>query len=440
MTRLRFAHQDGGHLNLSQLRKAFLTYLISRKLRGSFIFRLDNVMRSEEDGMTTNLFALEDLDWLGLIADESPLNPNPGLSPYVQNERLDIYQRYIDALLAVGAAYKRVPPKEKGSPLGAFRPATYFKMRALGETKINDLRIGKVTDDKLNLNDWIIAGSNGVPSEEFAAIIDDHLMGISHVVFELTDLPNLGRYVALNRALNWQLPTFIHLSIGKINRDFDEKILTILKKNGYLPEAICSYLYRLDVDDNKADYRMNMEQIVNSFEIDKIRTEHQFFDEKVLKKINSVFIKTMKSSDYTAFMRPFIQPFISEEYSDDFLLKLALVFQNQISYGREIEEFIAPFLLQDPDFTPREQQIISNPQAQSVLSSFYERLANCDDDLTNVASLIGEAQKKTGIAGKAFYQPLRLLLTRMEKGPELEEIIKFLGKAETLRRLSQDKD
>ena len=117
-----------------------------------------------------------------------------------------------------------------------------------------------------------------------------------------------------------------------------------------------------------------------------------------------------------------------------------MVFQNQISYGREIEEFIAPFLLQDPDFTPREQQIISNSQAQSVLSSFYEALANCDDDLTNIASLLAEAQKKTGIAGKAFYQPLRLLLTRMEKGPELEEIIKFLGKAETLRRLSQDKD
>ena len=439
-SRLRFSSKSGQHLTLNELRKAYISYLIAKKMRGTFLFRLDNIHQIEENQKDIELFALEDLNWLGLIADESPLNPNPNYSPYVQNERLDIYHRYIESLLAMGKAYKKIPPKEKGNEINKIRSAIYYKMSSIGDNEINDLRIGKIAHDKLNLNDWIIVNGNGSPTAEFSAMVDDHLMNITHVVFEIDDLPNLGRYIALYQAFNWTLPAFIHLPGIRSNYANEEDILLKLQNEGYLSEAICSYLYQLDIGEETGNHFESLDEMINDFEIKKIHQNHQLFDLKTLRRINASFIKKMKTADYVSFIRTFVRNFFSETYSDDYLLKLAQVYKQQINYGLEIEEFLAPFLLDVPDFSPREQQSIQNRQSQSVIFAFKQSILNLEDDFSNLSSEICDLQIKIGISGKDFYRPIRLLLTRMEKGPELEEIIKFLGKEETIRRLSQDKD
>lgn len=440
IARLRFSSRDGSHLNFSELRKAFIIYLLTKKMHGTYIFRLDNAQQREENSNNINSYAFEDLNWLGLIADESPLNPNPALSPYVQSERHDIYQRYVNKLLAMQMAYKKIPPKQMGASLSEIHPATYFRMSSFDDVAIADLRLGKIAHEKFNMHDWMIMASDGQFTSEFAAMIDDHLMNITHVVCELDNLPNLGRFVSLYRALNWSIPAFLHLTNLKFENGSEEINVLRLRDDGYLPEAICNYLYNLDIIDAPSDLIVSLEYLIKGFDIKKMKNGHQLFDIKVLRKINSAYIKQMNTANYATFIRPFINPFINDIYSDDDLLKLAAVFKTQISYGREIEHYLRPFLLKVPDFTPREQQMINNTQSQFVISSFKEAILGHDFISSNFSELIYLVQMKIGIAGKDFYQPLRLLLTRMERGPELEEIIKFLGKEETLKRLNQDND
>ncbi|MDD3938571.1 MAG: glutamate--tRNA ligase family protein [Bacilli bacterium] len=438
--RVIFSSSDGDHINLNDLRRSFIAYMLAKKYHGSYIFRLDNVQQRSEKSSSLKSRAYEDLVWLGLNADESPLNPNPIYSPYVQSERLDIYQRYIDRLLAMQIAYKKIPPREKSASLTETRPAIYFKMDSLGDIAITDLRLGKIPLEKINSRDWVIVNSSGQPTVEFAAMVDDHLMNITHVVSESDNLPNLGRYIALYRALNWQVPSFLHLPNIKLDGESEEKLVYKFREEGYVPEAICDYLYHLDFGEKSTNKVSGLDDLIKEFEIIKMKAGHQCFDIRVLRKINAAHIKQMADLSYAAFIRPFIKTFIDDSHSDDYLFKLALIYKTQISYGREIHDYLRPFLLKNPDFTPREQQIINNTQSQFVISSFKEALSEFDFDASNFSELILRVQKKTGIAGANFYQPLRLVLAHMDKGPELEEIIKFLGKEETLIRLNQDND
>jgi glutamyl/glutaminyl-tRNA synthetase len=214
--RVIFSSSDGTHLNLNDLRRSFIAYMLAKKYHGSYIFRLDNIQQKGEKNSNLKLYAYEDLVWLGLNADESPLNPNPIFSPYVQSERLDIYQRYIDKLLAMQVAYKRYR-QEKGASLTETRPAIYFRMGSLGDSAITDLRLEKIPLEKMDTRDWVIVNGSGQPTVEFAAMVDDHLMYITHIISESDNLSNFGRYIALYRALNGQSPPFFicQISMGR---------------------------------------------------------------------------------------------------------------------------------------------------------------------------------------------------------------------------------
>lgn len=436
--RVIFSSSDGTHLNLNDLRRSFIAYMLAKKYHGSYIFRLDNIQQKGEKNSNLKLYAYEDLVWLGLNADESPLNPNPIFSPYVQSERLDIYQRYIDKLLAMQVAYKKIPPREKGASLTETRAAIYFRMGSLGDSAITDLRLEKIPLEKMDTRDWVIVNGSGQPTVEFAAMVDDHLMIITHIISESDNLSNFGRYIALYRALNWPIPAFLHLPNIKWEGESEEKLVYKLREEGYVPEAICQYLYHLDFGEKGTNKVCDLDDLVKEFDIIKMKAGHQRFDIRALRKINSAHIKQMTNLSYTAFIRPFVKTLASDLYSDDYLFKLANIYKTQISYGREILDYLGPFLLKNPDFTPREQQLINN--AQFAISSFKEALSEFDLDVTNFSELIASVQKKTGIAGASLYQPLRLVITHMDRGPELEEIIKFLGKEETLSRLNQYND
>lgn len=436
--RIRFSTKDGRHLSLSDVRKAFISLLISRKNRGLFLYRVDNVTDKKLFAPNGKNAALTDLQWLGFSPDESPLNPDVTYAPYVQNERLDIYRRYVDTLLGLGVAYQKVPPKEKGALVGEARPAIYLK--ATNDEGFVDLLLGKVSPEKHRLADWIIVHPNGVPTGEFATIIDDHLMNVTHVVSEEKALMSAIKCHSLCQHLNWSAPTFIHLPDMKEGIDeSSRRLASTLRENGYLSDAVASYLYNLEVRGYEKGHVNNLDEILADFEIKKIHHDKRVFDFALLDKINASFIKQTTDAEYSAFIRPFFAPFINEKRNDDYMLKLANLYKKQIYYGAQLCDYLTPFLADKYEFSPVELSLINAPEARIIIRQVIDAVKeegffDCPNDYLNAI------QKQTGITGKAFYLPLRLLLTRLSHGAEIDEVFKFLGQEEVLRRLCQDKD
>lgn len=437
-SRIRFSTKDARHLSLVDLRRAFVSWLISRKLRGTLLFRIDNVMDKEPIAPNGKIAALSDLTWLGIGPDESFFNPDPTYAPYVQNERGDIYRRYIDTLLSLGVAYRKIPPKEKGTTIADLRSAIYLK--AANNVEFVDLLLGKISPEKFHLGDWIIVHQNGLPSVEFATIIDDHLMNITHVVSEERLLMNAIKCHSLCHYLHWSTPTFIHLpDIKETTDEKSHRLTSLLRTEGFLPEAVSSYLYNLEVRGHEQGHLEKIDDMVADFEIRKIHQEKRVFDLTTLGKINAAFIKKTTDAEYAAFIRPFVQSFIGDHYGDEYLLKLATLYKKQITYGAQLRDYFVPFLAEKSDFSPVELSLINAPESRIVIKALKEEVEK-KEFFGTVVDNLNAIQKKTGINGKAFYLPIRLLLTRLSHGAEIDETINFLGKEEVLRRLSQDKD
>ena len=438
-SRICFAMQDGQHLNLLKLRRAFVSFLLAKKTRGTFIFRIENIHDKKQFELNKPIHALDQLNWLGLLPDESPLNPNSNFAPYVQNERLAIYTRYAESLLSSGAAYKKTIANENNLA-GNLHSAIYLKMTGISEG-FSDLLRGKISSNQLNTDDWVIFNSDGSPSSQFARIIDDHLMNITHVVSEERYLPNVSKYLSLCRALNWTYPFFIHLPDMKNSSEVnDMQLVTFLHNEGYLPEAILNYLYQLDINETDKGKILSLSDIVNAFEIKNLHFGKRVFTLEALQKINGLLIKNTNDVGYRTLVRPFISSFVNETFSDEYLFKLAFLYKTQISYGAQLNDYFAPFLMSNPNFTPAELQLINSPESQAVVKALKTRLETEDETLENIKAIISDVQKTTCLSGKSFFLPIRLLLTRLSHGAEIDEIIKFLGKEEVLRRLCQDKD
>lgn len=439
--RIRFSSKEGRHLTLFEARRAFISYLVIKKMRGFFVFRIDNVNQKENKNHTNIIEALSDLNWLGLIPDESHLNPNPHYAPYVQNERLAIYQRYIDALINMGVTYKKALSHGDELSKRTTRPALYLTANNFLDDSILDLKQEKVFLNRQNASGFVIVNPNGLPSDDFAEIIDDYLMGITHVIIDKNRIDSIAHYLAVYRYFNWKIPSFLVLSFQEPNKDNKYyEFLHSLQNEGYLPDAVCQYLYELDVDCTSNKDRSKIKTLIEDFQVDKLHVNHRLFDIEALRKVNAQHIKKTTPTEFLAFIRPFINDYVNEERNDDYLFKLAMIHKSQITFGNQIKEFLSPFLLEKPSFSPSEMQLINSPQSIAVISAMYSFILEKDNVLGNILQEMSALQSSLGVEGRDFYMPLRLLLTRTKHGPELDSIIKFLGKDEVLKRLSQYKD
>jgi len=278
-------------------------------------------------------------------------------------------------------------------------------------------------------------------------MIDDHIMNISHVIRDVDQLPNMGHYLILFSYLNWPLPSFAHLpSLRRFKNSQSDgdmvfsKIAT-LREDGYLPEAICNYFYDLDfVEDAKLEIKL-FSDLANSFDLRKIFLGKLVFDFESLRHLNALYIKELSASEFRSFITPFIKNLVNDVLGEDYLIELATLFKKQISHGREILDYCLPFIDEQPLFTPSQIQFLNTPNSQRVIAEFKKRITMHESEgLAHISEMLNELQEQLNIKGKDFYMPLRLLLSHLSHGPEIEEIIRFLGKEGVLRRLNHDND
>lgn len=480
--RVRYAPSPTGYLHIGGARSALFNYLYAKKFDGDFVFRIEDtdIERNIEGAEESQL---HDLIWLGIIPDESTEKPNPKYAPYRQTEKLDLYRKYAEELVEKGYAYycyetpeeiEQMKEEQLSNGVKSFKydrralnyaeedltrfknegrkPSIRLKMEKNVDLSFVDLVRGKVNFNSDDFGDFVIIKSNGIPTYNFAVVIDDHIMDITHVLRGEEHLSNTPKQLQVYKYFNWEAPAFGHMTIiinpnGKKLSKRDHDILQFMseyRKLGYLPEAIFNFLFLLgfnpDIKIDGTDKEKEIyskEEAIAAFDPKKLSSSPSMFDNKKLLWTNAQYIKAMDNEKYFAFIEPFMKEVnFKREYSKEELDNISLMFKEEISTGHEISELLNSIINPSYEFNDEEKELLNLESSKVALQKFKEKIENTDDLSQESVKLIFKSiQNETGIKGKNLYMPIRLTLTGSEHGIEMFNIINILGKEETLSRI-----
>lgn len=474
--RVRFAPSPTGHLHIGSARTALFNWLLARHEGGMFMLRIEDTDRERsKDAFLETVLA--DLRWLGLDWDEGP-DKGGGVGPYFQSQRLDIYKKYADQLLTEGKAYhcyctpdelarkRDAALAEKKTPGydGACRELTAARKSALeaeGRTPVIRFRVperGMVTvDDAIRgvvefspelLEDFVIVKSDGFPPYNFACVVDDHLMGITHVMRGEEHLSNTPRQVLLYRAFGWAPPVFGHLSIildehkKKLSKRTGSTYLGEFRDAGFLPEAILNFLTLLGWAPGDDLEIMPLEEIVRRFGFAGIGKSPAVFDFKKLEWMNGQYIMKLDKSALAERLIPFLKEagYVSDPVDSkkiEWIGELTVLFRERIKTLREFVTESAYFFIDDYPVDGDAAAQILTPPAVDLTRELIERLEPLQFTHDALESAVRAFAEEKGVKAAAAIHPLRLLLTGRKSSPGIFEVIALLGKEKTLARLKK---
>jgi len=470
--RVRFAPSPTGELHVGNARTALFNWLFARRYCGDFILRIEDTDESRSDvSYQNNLY--EDLKWLSLFWDEGP-EKGGSYGPYKQSERLDIYKSYLDSLIGRELVYpcycteeeleeerqslilsKRMPrymgkcrnltkaERDKREREGR-RPSYRFKIQSQ-LIEFEDIIKGKIRFDSESIGDFIIMRSSGAPAYNFAAVIDDYLMAITHVIRGEDHLSNTALQLMLYKALEFTPPFFAHHSLifgkdhAKLGKRHGSVSISEFRKQGILPEALTNYLGLLGISYPEKREILSLEEMVEYFSLEKISKSGAIFDEEKLFWLNSVYIKNTKLADLVKLLQPFLKTagfstgIIDEKHMNDIveLIKPELV---RLS---DIPEHLEIFFDDKYKITGKAVEILSENDARRVIRFFAEYIKNHDDENERLySSSIKYVKEKTKKGGKDLFMPIRAALTGKTSGPPLDRVFVMLKKDSILKRLN----
>lgn len=472
MVRTRFAPSPTGYMHVGNLRSALFAYLLAKHNQGEFILRLEDTDQERYE-LGAEEFIYKILNIFHLEYQEGPdIGGENG--PYIQSERLDIYKKYAEQLVRDGYAYycfcdeavlnnQRMKANEEKKPY--LYPGTCLdisiedarkkiasgekyvirqKMPKQGTTSYHDLVYGDITIENDTLEDQILIKSDGYPTYNFANVIDDGLMGITHVTRGCEYLSSTPKYLLLYDALRWERPEFVHLphvikadgtKISKRNKD--DNLMDLLE-NGFLPEAILNYLALLGWSPKDEREFFTLEELVQEFDIANINKSPGCYDIKKLEWFNHHYIMKMSDEDYLHFVRPFLESTYNlSEKTEEWIRHLLLLYKEHIHFGKEIS--LVTHLYFESDVSYEEDCLNflkSDESINAVLSVFRNEIKNIENwSIDVIHNAIIETKEKSGVSGKLLYMPIRVVTSGMMHGPELEDVLYLLGKETILKRL-----
>lgn len=467
--RVRFAPSPTGYMHIGNARTALFNFLFARKHQGTFILRIEDTdqERSTKSAMQT---ITDSLNWLGLSWDEGYFGEWKEVGdygPYTQMKRLNLYNQYINQLLEEEKAYYCFCTEEEinGEREIAVKRGLVYKYDGKcknltkdeiekhkkekkyvvrfnippGIVEFEDLIRGIVRFDSKEIGDFVIARSDGIPIYNFAVVIDDALMKITHVIRGEDHLSNTPRQVLLYKALNFSIPKFAHLPMilgpdrTKLSKRHGETSLLSYKEKGYLPSALFNYLTLLGWYPRDGVEIKSKEQIINEFDIKDVGHSGGIFDEKKLMWMNSEYIKKLSVDEILKLANPYIDKSKLAK-SDEWWNMVLESVRTGINYLSEIPSLISIYF--EPDKVKEEDlKMINTDMAKNVLKVFKEILQNNEITKDNFKSLMQEVSKKTGAKGKDLYMPIRISTTGNTHGPELMFVLPILGSKECIRRI-----
>lgn len=478
--RVRYAPSPTGQLHIGGARTALFNYLFARHYDGKFIIRIEDtdIARNVESG---ELSQIENLTWLGIEHDES-IDIGGEYGPYRQTERLDLYKGYADEMLEKGHAYKcfctpeeleakRDAQKEAGiaAPMydGTCRHLTAEQVaekEAAGQSynvrvrvpedttyKIDDLVRGEVTFESKDIGDWVMVKTNGIPTYNFAVVVDDHLMKISHVFRGEEHLTNTPKQLMIFDVFGWDHPRFGHMTLI-VNEDRkklskrDESIIQFItqyKDLGYLPEAMFNFFALLGWSPVGEEEIFSHDELVEQFDESRLSKSPSMFDTDKLTWMNNQYIKKLSLEEVIDLTLPHLQAagLVSEDMSSEeqaWVHDLIALYHGQLSFGAEIVELSAQFFHDTLEYDEAASEILAGEQVPEVMVSLKTQLEELETfDAPSIKVAIKAVQKETGHKGKNLFMPVRVVATGETSGPELPDAIALIGKEKIIQRVEK---
>ena len=465
--RTRFAPSPTGYMHVGNLRTALYTWLIARKAHGTFIFRLEDTDQTRQvEGATELIF--HTLAECGLTHDEGPDVGGP-VGPYIQTQRRGLYGKYAQLLVEKGHAYHCFCEKAEEESEGfdraddPCRSLTPDQVRALldegkpyvirqkipheGSTTFHEISFGEITVENATLDDQVLMKRDGLPTYNFANVIDDHLMGITHVVRGTEYLASAPKYDLLYQGFGWEVPTYVHCA--PVMRDAQHKMskrhgdpsYEDLKQQGYLTEAIVNYVALLGWSPRgelAEQEFFTLDELVDAFDIAGISRSPAIFDIEKLKYFNSTYLKKLSPEAFLALATPYLRKAIASPTID--LALVAPLVQTRLDTLEDIAPMVDFFdalpaygndLYVHKKMKTNEENSL---EALKLVVPVLEGLEPWSFDTIHDA-LIGLAEAN-GLKNGRIMWPVRVAVSGKPTTPGgAVELCQILGKDETLRRI-----
>lgn len=472
--RTRYAPSPTGLFHIGGARTALFNYLFAKKYNGDFIVRIEDtdIERNVEGGAESQL---NNLKWLKIFPDESLLNPG-NYGPYIQTEKLKRYQELALKLLEEGKAYRcfctpdklkedrekakdnKQTPKYNKTCLHLSKSqieenlknnVPYSIRLNIQENETftwNDIVRGEITVPASALTDPVILKSNNIPMYNFAVVIDDHDMKISHVIRGEEHISNTPYQLAIKKALDFNNDiAFGHLSVivdesGKklSKRNIELKqFIEDYKNMGFLPESIVNFMYLLGMPPHDTNEIFDMTTSIRNFDINKVSKSATMFDFKKMEWISSEHFKLLSDSAFVSFVLPFID--IKFNDLEEKKSQIILLFKNQINYAKQLNDLIFENFLEEKNIKEVcKLKPLKDAKIKELIDLYILKIEETLDwNTDNIQTIINDIKTETGRTGKNLFMPIRILSTHREHGPELAKILVIFGKDKVLENVKK---
>jgi glutamyl-tRNA synthetase len=422
----RFAPSPTGMLHIGQVRTALYAYLVAKQNNGSFIFRLEDTDRERlVPGSAENI--KDTLKWLGLDWDEGVDKDGPN-GPYIQSERLEIYKKYAGELIEKGFAYQK-------------DGAIWFKTNKEGTTSWMDI-IGnkKIEIDNGLQDDFVMIKSDGYPTYNFAVVIDDHLMEITHVIRGVEFISSTPKHIMIFQAFGWDLPQFVHLPLilgpdrSKLSKRHGAKPAWEFKLDGYLPEAILNFMAILSWTPKSGKEVITLLEMVKEFDLNDVHVNNAIFDFQKLEWMNGEYIRMMSDEELTKRL----QEYLVDHPNKDKIVPLVPLVKERI---KKLSDFVplTDFIFEKPEYEKEtfDKVNLDGREVKEVLNQVLEKLQLMKQPWDSKAFETTFRQLADGLGLKAgsLFQLIRVAVSGQTVTPPLFESIELIGEDKTIDRI-----
>ena len=469
----RFAPSPTGFMHIGNLRTALYAYLLARANNGKFILRIEDTDQERlVEGAVDVIY--DTLRVSGMKHDEGPDIGGPN-GPYIQSQRKDIYMKYAKELVEKGYAYYCFCTKERLDSLhetgnigaGYDRHCRNLskeeveknlaegipfvirqKMPLEGSTGYDDVVYGHIEIENSEMQDQILMKADGFPTYNFCHVIDDHLMGVTHVVRGCEYLTSTPKYVLLYDAFGWERPTYCHLplimgknpdgTVSKLSKRHGARAVIEYEQDGLLPQALVNYLVRLGWSHGDQEI-FTQEELIKFFDGTSLNPAAAAFDPAKLEWINAHFMREMPLDELAKLVRPFVEKAgLPADVADDKLAALCHMFRERAGDLKALAESFRPLLDSADELAYDEKACAKNltDASKAHLNAVAELFAACDPfDAPSLEAALHGYIEGNGLKFKDVAPALRTALMGFMGGPHLPEIMAFLGKDASLARI-----
>ena len=480
--RVRIAPSPSGNLHVGTARTALFNYLYAKKVGGKFVLRIEDTdAERTSQAYIDNIF--DSLKALGLNWDEGPDVGGP-YGPYTQSERFDIYPKYVQILLEKGFAYecfctpeeleaeKEEATKNKKAYVYSKKceklndiekdrlraegrkPAIRFSVekatKAFHDSSIihfDDLVKGDLHQDTNLIGDFVIMKSNGSPTYNFAVVIDDMLMKISHIIRGEDHISNTFKQILIYEALGAEVPRFGHLGMilapdrSKLSKRHGATAVSEFVEKGYLTDALINFVALLGWAPSDGNEIKSVDEIAQDFRINEVSSSNSIFEYDKLNWMNSQYIKKLDINDLKERLKPFLTKYNLSTMTDEQYTHMVEITRDPLTILSDITDAVSYFFGEDVEIDPEVQTTVLDTEvSQDVLKTFAEQAKDWEWTEENLHEKLEEFRgfyKEKGVKAKVTMWAIRAAVTGRTRGADMVGTLVILGKDKTLHRVTK---